>query len=825
MWGPFERALFPASSWPGTCSVVASEPEASHRAAARGSAGGVLLKDTENTRAWPNGASPSLRKVALLGNHLPRQCGIATFTSDLAVAITDEFSEIDCTVVAMNDPGRKYAYPERVTFEIAATDIAAYRRGADSINASAADIVSVQHEYGIFGGKAGNHVLALLRDLRMPIVTTLHTILAEPDPQQRAVMAELTRLSARLVCMSASGAALLRDTYGVPENKIDLIPHGVPHLPDAQQSKAKLGVEGKPMILTFGLLSSGKGIEHVIDAMPDILRQHPTAIYVIVGATHPHVKESQGESYRLMLEARARRLGVDANVVFHNRFVEPHEVTEFLAAADIYVTPYLDPHQATSGTLAYAVGSGKATISTAYLYARELLAEGRGVLVPWPKDDPQGIARAVLSILGDETLASGLRERAAAFGQGMFWPQVARSYINSFERARTEHAAKRRASLESRAAVAQRTPDMPEVNLEHLKLLTDSTGIIQHAVFSVPRYQDGYCLDDNARALLLTTQLQGQGGEDDKAIRSLAARYLAFVSHAFDPESGRFHNFMSYGREWLDIQGSEDSHGRAIWGLGTVAADAKDAGHRGLAASLFCGALPVLTDVVSPRAWAYALLGIDAYLRSPTPDSQAATMRERLAQRLLTLYRDTSRPAWHWFEERATYGNARLSQALIVTGARLASDEMIAVGLQSLEWLCEVQRAGTDGYFTPIGSNGFYESGQEKAAFDQQPVEACGMVSACLDAQRVTGSARWMVEARRAFNWFFGQNALRQPVYDAETGACHDALHVDRVNQNQGAEATLSFLSSLVEMRAAIKASRVSDIHARGQMPQKKQAI
>jgi glycosyltransferase involved in cell wall biosynthesis len=784
------------------------------------------LKDTENTRAWPNGASPALRKVALLGNHLPRQCGIATFTSDLAGAITDELPDIDCSVVAMTDPGRKYAYPARVSFEIAATELAAYRRGADFLNASGADIVSVQHEYGIFGGKAGNHVLALLRDLRMPIVTTLHTILAEPDPQQRAVMAELTRLSSRLVCMSASGAALLRDAYGVSESKIDLIPHGVPHLPDAQQSKAKLGVLGKPMILTFGLLSSGKGIEHVIDAMPDILRQHPTAIYVVVGATHPHVKESQGESYRLMLEARARRLGVDGNVVFHNRFVEPHEVTEFLAAADIYVTPYLDPHQATSGTLAYAVGSGKATISTSYLYARELLGEGRGILVPWPKDDPQGIARAVTSILGDETLAAGLRERAAAFGTGMFWPQVARAYVESFERARTEHTAKRRASLEGRAAVAQRAPDLPEVNLQHLELLTDSTGILQHAVFSVPRYQDGYCLDDNARALLLTTQLQSQGGHDDVALRSMSARYLAFISHSFDPASGRFHNFMSYGREWLDVQGSEDSHGRAIWGLGVVAADAKDAGHRGLAASLFHGALPVLIDFASPRAWAYALLGIDAYLRGSLADGQAEAVRERMALRLLALYRQISRPAWHWFEERVTYGNARLSQALIVTGARIASDEMMAAGLESLEWLCEVQRAaGSDAYFAPIGSNGFYESGHEKAAFDQQPVEACGMVSACLDAQRLTGNPRWMAEARRAFNWFLGQNSLHLPVYDAETGACHDAVHADRVNQNQGAEATLSFLSSLVEMRAAVKASRVSDIHARGQMPQKKQAI
>jgi glycosyltransferase involved in cell wall biosynthesis len=379
------------------------------------------------------------RRIVILGNHLPRQCGIATFTTDLSDAITDEFSEIDCFVVAMNDAGRRYAYPPRVRLEIAESDIASYRRAADYLNVSKAELVCVQHEYGIFGGKAGSHVLALLRELRIPIVTTLHTILSEPDLMQRRVMDEILRLSARLVVMSEHGAVLLRQVYVVPEHKIDVIPHGIPSLPLAGRSKNRLGVEGKPVILTFGLLSPDKGIEYVIDALPGVLARYPDTVYIVLGATHPHIKERDGEAYRESLERRAQTVGVDSSVIFHNRFVSRGELTEFLSAADIYVTPYLKPEQSTSGTLAYAVGSGKAVISTPYLYARELLAEGRGILVPWR--NPQAIAREVVDLLSDDAKRLALCERAAAHGRSMVWPAVARRYVQSFERARGQRRA------------------------------------------------------------------------------------------------------------------------------------------------------------------------------------------------------------------------------------------------------------------------------------------------------------------------------------------------------------------------------------------------
>jgi glycosyltransferase involved in cell wall biosynthesis len=743
----------------------------------------------------------------MLGNHAPRQCGIATFTTDLSEAIGTELPGLDCFVLAMNDAGRRHAYPGRVRFEIAEADLDSYRRAADFLNVNTVDVLSVQHEYGIFGGKAGSHVLALLRELRMPIVTTLHTILAEPNPLQRAAMDELTELSERLVVMSEHGADLLRETHGVPIEKIDLIPHGIPLLPPAPRSKDRLGVEGKQVILTFGLLSPDKGIENVIDALPRILERYPDTIYIVLGATHPHVKERHGETYRLMLESRAQRLGVDSSMIFYNRFVSQAELTEFLSAADIYVTPYLKAEQITSGTLAYAVGSGKAVISTPYWYARELLAEGRGVLVPWR--DPVAIADAVVDLLGDDRKRRALCERAAAYGRDMVWPAVARSYVRSFERARREHA-QRLSTVFQAKTLARRPAELPETSLEHLHLMTDHTGLLQHAAFNVPRYDDGYCLDDNARGLVVMALVDDAGTEDRKLVRALEARYLAFVRHAWNARIGRFRNFMSYTREWLEECGSEDSHGRAIWALGTVVGRSGDPGQQTLGGHLFHGALPAVMAFSSPRAWAFSLIGIDEYLRAFQGDTSVQAVRTALSERLLGLFHRTSDTEWPWFEDRLTYCNARLSHALLVSGSRMDREEMVAVGLRSLEWLMSLQ-ISKEGYFAPIGSNGFYVRGQPRAAFDQQPVEASAMISACLEAFRLTDDERWAAHARRAFSWYLGQNQLQQALYDPTTGGCRDGLHEGSVNENQGAESTLSFLLALLEMRAADRVTEMAE--------------
>ncbi len=645
----------------------------------------------------------------------------------------------------------------------------------------------------------------MLRELRMPIVTTLHTILGEPNVQQRSAMDELVQLSERLVVMSAHGADLLREVHRVDIRKIDVIPHGIPTVPFDADEKDRLGVAGKSVILTFGLLSPDKGIEYVIDALPAILARHPETVYIVLGATHPHVRQREGETYRLMLQQRAQRLGVESSLIFHDRFVSQSELTAFLTAADIYVTPYLKAEQITSGTLAYAVGSGKAVVSTPYRYARELLADGRGILVPWR--DPAAIAREVVDLLGDDAKRMALRLCAVAHGRDMLWPAVARRYVESFERARTHHAARLRTVFQANTLSRGRQA-LPDINLEHLQSMTDETGMLQHAAFSVPRYDDGYCVDDNARALLLTALVEEAGVEDAKPVRALASRYLAFVAHAFDAGKGRFRNFMSYSRTWVDERGSEDSHGRTVWALGTVIGRSGQPGTQSLSRELFHAALPAVERFTSPRSWAYALLGIDAYLGAFQGDRNVESFRRVLSHRLRDLFRAASRPEWPWFEDSVTYCNARLSQALIVSGCRMEDGEMLTAGLRSLEWLTSIQRSD-EGYFAPIGSNGFYTRNQPKATFDQQPVEACATVSACLGAQRATGDPRWAEHARRAFNWFLGQNQLHQALYDARTGGCRDGLHVDRVNENQGAESTLSFLLALSEMRLADQAAAV----------------
>jgi glycosyltransferase involved in cell wall biosynthesis len=753
----------------------------------------------------------NIGRIAVLGNHVPRRCGIATFTNELSGAISEQFPGLDCFVVAMNDGGQHYVYPPAVRFEIPDAELPAYIRAADFLNVNEVEIVCVQHEYGIFGGKAGNYLLALLRELRMPIVTTLHTILEKPSPAQKAVMDEVTELSERLIVMSDRGAALLESVHGVPKRKIDNIPHGVPSFFTPIQSKDLLGVEGKAVILTFGLLSSDKGIEHVIDALPGILAQHPNTVYMVVGVTHPHVKAQEGEIYRLMLMNRAQRLGVDGNIIFHDRFVSQAELTRFLSAADIYITPYLKIEQITSGTLAYAVGAGKAVISTPYWYASELLADGRGLLVPWR--DAESIGREVSGLLSDDEKRRELGARAEEHGRNMAWPIVAASYLDSFNRARVEHSLRRRSVFQAQT-VARRPADLPELRLDHLRVMTDDTGILQHATFNVPRYADGYCLDDNARALVVMALVEEAGTEDENIVRELKSRYLGFMNYAFDQPSGRFRNFMSYSRNWFEDCGSEDSHGRSIWALGTVLGRSQDPGAKSFSIHLLRSALRAVLEFSSPRAWAYTLLGLDEYLRAYHHDEHIESVVKLLSERLLNLYHRTGKPDFPWFEDRLTYSNARLSQALLVSGSWLKREEMTAAGLRSLVFLVSEQFSA-EGYFAPIGSNGFYVRGGRRAMFDQQPIEACGMISACLEAEHSTGDTSWAARARWAFNWFIGENQLKKPLYDPRTGGCRDGLHEDRVNENQGAESSLCFLNSLLEMRAAYHVAGVDRVQWR----------
>ncbi|NTW84928.1 MAG: glycosyltransferase [Holophagaceae bacterium] len=738
-------------------------------------------------------------RIAFLGGFLPRLCGIATFTHDLCEAVAEAAPAALCYSGAVNDRLEGYVYPPRVRFELAQKDLDSYRRAADFLNFNNADVLCVQHEFGIYGGPAGSHLLALLKEVRMPVVTTLHTVLRDPNAAQRRVMEELVLRSDRLVVMAQKGAEILRETYGVPDAKVDVIAHGIPDLPyiDSSFYKAQFGVDGRMVLLTFGLLGPGKGIENVIEALPEIVARHPNVVYLVLGATHPHLVARDGESYRLGLERLAEACGVKEHVIFHNRFVSLDDLKEFIGATDIYLTPYLNEAQITSGTLAYVFGAGKAVVSTPYWHAQELLADGRGILVPFR--DPHAIAAGVCTYLDDPDLLRTTREEAYRMGRDMIWPSVAQQYVDSFQRARADRKATPRKAFAG-WTLASRPYDLPPLRLNHLVRMSDGTGIFQHAVFNVPNFHEGYCTDDNARALILCIMLDELGGRPPwEDLSHLATTYLAFLFAALNMDTGRFRNFMSHGRQWLEEAGSEDSHARALWALGTATGRSLNEGHQRLAAQLFERGLPAVDSFTSPRAWAFTLLGLHEYLgRFPEHPGMLAACRT-LTDRLVRLWNDCATEDWPWFEPIATYDNARLCQALILGGQWLPHPEALEVGLKSLRWLASLQKTQA-GHFRPIGSNGFCERDGARADFDQQPVEAQAMVSACLEAYRATEDPAWSREAKRAFEWFLGRNDLGVPLYDSNSGGCSDGLHADRVSENQGAESTLAFHLSLAEM-------------------------
>jgi glycosyltransferase involved in cell wall biosynthesis len=759
------------------------------------------VTDDKATTLLKNGASNGvIKRVAFVGNYLPRQCGIATFTTDLCEAFAAAYTETSCIALPVNDTEAGYAYPPRVRFELTEKDIRSYRRAADFLNINNVDLVCLQHEYGIFGGRAGSHIVALLQELRMPIVTTLHTILNDPNPDQLRVLKEIAALSDRLVVMSERGVKFLREIYGVSIDKIDLIPHGIPDVPfvDPSFHKDLFGVEGKIVLLSFGLLSANKGIENVINALPAILVGHPNVVYIILGATHPHVLLHEGETYRLSLQWLAQEKGVEGQVIFYNRFVGLEELIEFIGAADIYITPYLNAAQITSGTLAYTLGAGKAVISTPYWYAEEMLAEERGVLVPF--HDPSALAAQVNDLLDNEARRHAMRKRAYMFGRNMIWPRVAERYRESFERARVERRNFTAPGFTAKA-LDKSSGELPPLKLDHLRHMTDETGMLQHAVFTIPNYREGYTTDDNARALMVSALLEEAGSG---VAFDLASRYLAFVWYAFNTETGRFRNFMNYQHHWQEDSISDDSHGRTLWSLGTVLGRSTSLALHNMAGWMFAQALPAILNTTSPRGWAFTLIGTHEYLRRFAGDRKANQVREELANRLLTMYERNRTDEWRWYENELTYCNAAIPHALIMSGKWIPNAAMMEAGFESLRWLADLQRADADGgHFVPIGSNGFYKRGNERARFDQQPVEAQAMVSACLEAYKISGDKRWHKEARRAFEWFLGRNDLGIPIYDPTTGGCRDGLHPDRPNENQGAESMLAFLQSLMELRLA----------------------
>ena len=738
-----------------------------------------------------------LRRIAIIGNSLPRRCGIASFTTDLQQAISTSRPNLETRIVAMTDHGQAYDYPPAVAFQIKDDNIEEYVRAADVLNAGRFDTVCLQHEFGIFGGEAGAHILVLLSRLTMPVVTTFHTVLAKPTAAQRAVMERIVEASSKVVVMAKKGRELLRSVYQVPDDKIEVIAHGIPDVafvgPDV--AKANLGFGGKSVILTFGLLSPNKGIEVMIDAMPAILKRRADAVYVVLGATHPNLVRDQGEAYRESLMARVRELGVEDHVVFLDRFVDQATLLEFISMCDVYVTPYLNEVQMTSGTLAYSFGLGKPVVSTPYWHAHELLADGRGILVPF--GDAAAIGKEIAELLTDDARREAMCRRAYAASRTMTWQRTAERYVSCFENARQGHwlkviARSGTGSAEPRSAAA------PEMQIGHFLSMCDDTGLFQHAVHSVPDRSHGYCVDDNARALLLACALNNPG--EQRLSEVLTARFAAFVQHAWNPDTRRFRNFMGFNRTWLEDSGSEDSHGRTLWALGECARRDASPSRRRWAAALFAEALSTAQTFRSPRAWAFTLLGLDAYCAVASDDLHAQEVRYFLAGKLMSILSSVETPDWVWFEEGLAYDNARLPEALMVTGMATQTPVYVDAGLRSLRWLM-TQQTTSAGHFRPVGTAGFGEQRQHPRAFDQQPVEATATIAACLTAWRADGDAEWKAIATRVFAWFLGSNDLSLALVDPHTGSCRDGLHPDRANENRGGESVVSYLLSLAEIR------------------------
>jgi glycosyltransferase involved in cell wall biosynthesis len=744
-----------------------------------------------------------VQNIALIGNYLPRRCGIATFTHDLHLAVAKSRFGLQTSVIAMNDRGRAYPYADAVTDQIGADDLAHYAQAAQKLNNERVDIVSLQHEYGIFGGEAGSNIVSLLDRLAMPVVTTLHTVLASPTPAQHAVMDRVIARSARVVVMAEKGRHLLRSIHAVPDAKIDVVAHGIPDFPfrEPSQAKAALGFSGRSVILTFGLLSPSKGIETVIEAMPGIIEACPNALYVVLGATHPNLIRDQGEAYRECLTARVTALGIQDHVVFIDQFVDQPQLLTFISACDVYVTPYLNAAQMTSGTLAYSFGLGKAIVSTPYWHAQELLADGRGILVPF--GDSAAIGHEIAALLTNDLRRHAMRKRAYEASRSMTWSQTGKRYLAAFDLASAPRATPTIRHAEANAAnppsPAVREPRaLPEARMTHFLAMCDSTGLLQHAVHTVPDRHHGYCVDDNARALVLACS------RADPATPSLAethtAQFAAFIQHAWNPDTQRFRNFMSYDRRWLEDQGSEDSHGRTLWALGVCARFDQRAARRDWASGLFMRALPTTETFRSPRAWGFTLLGLNDYCVAHPCNAEAARIRAAVSSRLMACLPAAGTQDWDWFEDGLSYDNARLCQALLLTGTATSDAAMTDAGLRSLRWLMGMQTSPT-GLFRPVGTDGFGDRRQSPKPFDQQPVEAAATIAACLAASKVEPNVFWIMNATAAFDWFLGANDLRTALVDPEFGSCRDGLHWDRANENCGAESVLAYHLSLIDLR------------------------
>ena len=739
-------------------------------------------------------AGSSVKRIALIGNSPPRLCGIATFTADVRRALIATYPELAVDLFAMNDHDGNHAYGPEVVCALEQDDVNDYVQSARLINERGADVVLVQHEYGIFGGPAGSLLMKLLDRVDAPVIVVLHTVLEAPNAEQRAVIDALAARAAKLIVMAEKGRDILARVHGITGSRIAVVPHGVPDRApvDPVVFKRRFGYEGRKVLLTFGLLSPNKGLETMIRALPAIVAAHPETLYVVLGATHPHLIAREGEAYRESLKALATDLGVSSAVRFVDGFLEQTMLLDYIQSSDIYVTPYLNEAQITSGTLSYAVALGKPVVSTPFWHASELLADEVGVLVPF--GDVRQFAENIIGLLDDPARIARIGAHAYQVGRSMTWEKLAHAYMEICEDA----VARQPVRLPVGPRVDAPLAHAPR--FEAVERMTDSCGMVQHSIYAVPDRNHGYCVDDNCRALMLMNRID----EDHARADGLSTIYASFVQHAWNGERGRFRNFMGFDRQWLEAEGSEDSFGRSVWAIGTTASEARLASLRQWSMHLFDQVAPHALVLNSPRTWAFALLGAEGVLRAHPDHALARRLVEDFSRRLHECLLVGRRDGWTWFEAVLAYDNARLPEALIRGGALIGDEQMVADGLAALDWLDRLQ-TNAAGQFRAVGTDSFNRPYATPLPFDQQPLEAWATVDAALSAHEISGDGRWIETARRAHAWYLGDNDLDLPVATMDDGGCFDGLMSNRVNRNQGAESILAYQFSCVAMATLAK--------------------